>query len=167
MSAKVMIAANAAWNLVNYRSGLIKALMAQGYEVIAVAPYNKYAAQLQMMGCRYTPLSMDNMGTHPERDLLLLTRFLALLHTQKPDVFLGYTPKCNIYGSLASHVMGVEVINNIAGLGAVFVTNNWLTKLVRGLYRVALSRSNKVFFQNDDDRQLSSRPSTLTWRRRA
>ena len=50
--------------------------------------------------------------------------------------------------------MGVEVINNIAGLGAVFVTNNWLTKLVRGLYRVALSRSNKVFFQNDDDRQL-------------
>jgi len=46
------------------------------------------------------------------------------------------------------------VINNIAGLGAVFIKDGWLVRLVRWLYRVALARSAKVFFQNEDDRQL-------------
>jgi glycosyltransferase involved in cell wall biosynthesis len=46
------------------------------------------------------------------------------------------------------------VVNNISGLGAVFIKDGWLTRLVRGLYRLALSRSTRVFFQNEDDRQL-------------
>ena len=69
-------------------------------------------------------------------------------------MFLGYTVKPNVYGSLAAHVMGVPVINNVAGLGAVFVKDSRLTGLVRRLYQLALSRSVKVFFQNDDDHQL-------------
>jgi glycosyltransferase involved in cell wall biosynthesis len=36
----------------------------------------------------------------------------------------------------------------------VFIKDIWLTRLVRGLYRLALSRSAMVFFQNDDDRQM-------------
>jgi glycosyltransferase involved in cell wall biosynthesis len=46
------------------------------------------------------------------------------------------------------------VINNIAGLGAVFIKGGWLAQLVRRLYRSALGRSAKVFFQNPDDLQL-------------
>jgi glycosyltransferase involved in cell wall biosynthesis len=97
---------------------------------------------------------MDNKGTHPGRDLLLLWRFFRLLRRERPDVYLGYTVKPNVYGSLAAHALGIPVINNIAGLGAVFIKDSWLTRLVRGLYRLALSRSAKVFFQNDDDRQM-------------
>jgi glycosyltransferase involved in cell wall biosynthesis len=36
----------------------------------------------------------------------------------------------------------------------VFIHNGWLVKLVRVLYRVALRKSTKVFFQNADDRAL-------------
>lgn len=43
------------------------------------------------------------------------------------------------------------MVNNIAGLGAVFIRDNWLTRLVRLLYKTALSRSQHVFFQNDED----------------
>jgi hypothetical protein len=35
---KVIIALNTAWNLVNFRAGLIRALVADGYEVVSVAP---------------------------------------------------------------------------------------------------------------------------------
>jgi glycosyltransferase involved in cell wall biosynthesis len=97
---------------------------------------------------------MDNKGTHPGRDVLLFLRFLRQLRTEKPDVYLGYTVKPNVYGSLAAHTLSIPVINNIAGLGAVFIKDGWLTRLVRGLYRLALSRSAKVFFQNNDDRQI-------------
>jgi glycosyltransferase involved in cell wall biosynthesis len=152
--AKVLIALNTAWNLVNFRSGLIRALVAAGHEVVAVAPPDKYETQLSALGCRFVPIAMDNKGTHPGRDLMLLWRFFRLLRSEKPDVYLGYTVKPNLYGSLAAHTLGIPVINNIAGLGVVFINNSWLTHLVRVLYRLALSRSAKVFFQNDDDRQM-------------
>ena len=154
MTKKVVIALNTAWNLLNFRAALIRALVAAGYEVIAVAPIDEYADRLSSLGCRFIPLPMDNKGTHPGRDLLLLWRLFRLLRIERPDVFLGYTVKPNVYGSLAARALDISVINNIAGLGAVFIKGGWLNNLVKGLYRIALSRSAKVFFQNDDDRRL-------------
>jgi glycosyltransferase involved in cell wall biosynthesis len=151
---KIIIALNTAWNLVNFRAGLIRALVEAGYEVVAVAPMDEYAGRLDLLGCRFVPLPMDNKGTHPGRDLLLLWRFFWLLRREQPVVFLGYTVKPNVYGSLAAHLLGIPVVNNIAGLGAVFIKGGLLARLVRGLYRLALSRSAKVFFQNDDDLNL-------------
>lgn len=154
MSSRVIIALNTAWNLVNFRSGLIRALVSHGYDVIAVAPVDEYANQLAALGCRFVPLSMDNKGTHPGRDLVLNWRFVLLMRKERPGVFLGYTVKPNIYGSLAAHLSGVPVINNVAGLGTVFTKGGLLSWLVRALYRAALARSRKVFFQNEEDRQL-------------
>ncbi len=151
---KVLICLNTAWNLTNFRSGLIKALVAQGYEVVAVAPPDGYASQLAALGCRFVPLPMANGGTNPLHDSVLLWRFWRLFRQERPDVFLGYTVKPNVYGSLAAHWLGIPVINNIAGLGAVFISGGWLVKLVRSLYRMALGRSAKVFFQNPDDRAM-------------
>jgi glycosyltransferase involved in cell wall biosynthesis len=151
---KVLICLNTAWNLVNFRAGLIRALVAQGYEVVTVAPHDAYADRLAALGCRFVPIPMANGGTNPLHDSLLLWRFWRLLRQERPDVYLGYTVKPNVYGSLAAHRLGIPVINNIAGLGAVFIQDGWLVKLVRGLYRMALGRSAKVFFQNPDDRAL-------------
>jgi len=151
---KIVIALNTAWNLVNFRAGLIRALVAEGYEVVAVAPNDEYAPRLAELGCRFVALPMDNMGTHPGRDLLLFFRFLSLLRHERPDVFLGYTVKPNVYGTLAAHVLGISVVNNIAGLGAVFIRDSWLIRLLQLLYKAALSRSRHVFFQNNEDMRL-------------
>lgn len=151
-SRKVVIAINTAWNLYNFRAGLIHALVEAGYEVVAVAPYDDYAPRLAALGCRYVPLPMDNKGTSPLRDLMLLWRFWRLLRSERPAAFLGYTVKPNVYGSIAAHLLGIQVINNIAGLGTAFVRGGWLAWVVKALYRRALSRSRCVFFQNDEDR---------------
>ena len=151
---KVLIALNMAWNLVNFRAGLICALVKAGYEVVAVAPHDHYASRLSELGSRFSPLPMDNQGTHPGRDAVLFWRFLLLFKRERPEVYLGYTVKPNVYGSLAAHLLGIPVINNIAGLGAVFIKDGWLVRVVRWLYRLALGRSKTVYFQNDEDRQL-------------
>jgi glycosyltransferase involved in cell wall biosynthesis len=151
---KIVICLNTAWNLLNFRAGLICALVAAGHEVVAVAPDDKYAASLNALGCRFLPLHMENGGTNPVQDALLTWRFVRLFARERPDVYLGYTVKPNVYGALAAHMLRIPVINNIAGLGAVFIKDGWLVRVVRWLYRVALKRSAKVFFQNDDDRQL-------------
>lgn len=154
MTKKIIIASNTAWSLVNFRSGLIRGLLLNGYNVVAVAPNDGYAYKLPMLGCRYLPLKMDNKGTHPGRDLALFYQFYKLIKSENPDFFLGYTIKPNIYGSLAASILGVPAINNIAGLGVVFTRSGWLNKLVVQLYRIALLRSKKVFFQNAEDLQL-------------
>lgn len=154
VAIKIVICLNTAWNLANFRAGLIRAMVAEGYEVVAVAPDDKYAASLGSLGCRFVPMPMDNQGTHPGRDALLLLRLFQLLRAERPDVYLGYTVKPNVYGSLAAHFLGIPVINNIAGLGAVFGKTGLLVNVVRALYRAALGRSVKVFFQNNDDRKL-------------
>ena len=144
---KVLIFINTAWNFINFRAQLVQSLVSCGYEVVAVAPDDEYSSRLPALGCRYIPFPMDNKGTHPVRDLSLLWRFLRLLRQERPDVYLGYTVKPNIYGSLAAHFLGIPVVNNIAGLGAVFIRGGWLNYLVKGLYRVSLSRSKKFFFK--------------------
>jgi len=145
---KIVIALNTAWNLVNFRVGLIESLHRAGYEVVAVAPSDGCEARLP---CRFLDLPMDNGGTNPLRDIVLMMRFMALFRRERPAVFLAYTVKPNIYGGLAAWFMRVPTINNVAGLGSVFIRNGILAKFVRQLYRIALTSSAKVFFQNPDD----------------
>ncbi|GAB3544321.1 glycosyltransferase family 4 protein [Noviherbaspirillum agri] len=154
MNRKIIISVNAAWNLYNFRSGLIKALVNGGYDVVAVAPRDEYAARLKSFGCRFMHIPMDSNGTHPGRDLQLLIRYVRLLRAERPLAYLGYTVKPNVYGSMAAHFLGIPVINNIAGLGTAFINSSMLTRIVRGLYRIALHGSRRVFFQNADDQAL-------------
>ena len=153
-STKVFIASNYAWTIFNFRTGLIRALIDSGCEVVAVASPDEYATRMPELGCRFLPLPLDRSGTHPRRDLVLLWRMWRLLRHERPDVYLAYTVKPNVYGSLAAHALGIPVINTITGLGAAFNTRSWLMLLVRMLYRLALARSARVFFQNREDRQL-------------
>ena len=147
-----MLVVNSAWNVVNFRSGLIRALVAAGHTVVAVAPHDNHAKKIEGLGCRYLPLPMDNKGSNVWRDLKLLTQLFLLMRAERPDIFLGYTVKPNIYGSLAARVLRIPTINNIAGLGTVFIRGGMLPRLVRFMYRIALYRSVRVFFQNNDDR---------------
>lgn len=151
MKRKIVISINTAWNIYNFRAGLIQAMIEAGYEVIALAPHDQYSARLEELGCKVVDLPMDNNGTHPGRDLLLLARYYSALRALRPHAFLGYTVKPNVYGSLAAHALGIPVVNNIAGLGATFIRDSLVTKVVKALYKAALKRSHKVFFQNADD----------------
>jgi glycosyltransferase involved in cell wall biosynthesis len=154
MSHKIVISINTAWNIYNFRSGLIKALVDCGYQVVALAPGDEYAHRLRDMGCRFIHMPMDSNGTHPGRDLSLLMRYFHVLRAERPLAYLGYTVKPNIYGSLAAHMLRVPVINNIAGLGTTFINSSLVTHIVRTLYRISLRRSHRIFFQNADDQAL-------------
>ena len=151
---KIVISINTSWNVFNFRIGLIKALMEDGFQVIALAPKDEYSSKLQEFGCQFIPLPMDRNGTRPIQDLILLLRYYLLLRKIKPDAYLGYTIKPNIYGSLASRLLNIPVINNIAGLGTTFINNGPITSIVKRLYKLSLAKSKCIFFQNNDDLEL-------------
>ena len=148
---KVLIALNSAWNLLNFRSGLIRALVADGHTVVLAAPSDEHVPALQALGARFINLPMSTHGINPLSDMALLWRFVLELKHERPDVLMVYTAKPNIYGSLAAHALGIPVVNNIAGLGSAFIKGGWLALVLTTLYRLALTSSKRVFFQNPDD----------------
>ena len=149
---KIVATVNAAWNLVNFRMGVLRALMAQGYEIVAVTPEDAASRQaLEHAGIRLVALPMDSAGLSPLRDLALLAAFRRILQRERPVAMLGYTIKPNVYGSLAARSLGIPTLNNISGLGTGFMTTGMLNRVVQGLYRVGLAGAHTVFFQNGDD----------------
>ncbi|HEY0312447.1 MAG TPA: glycosyltransferase family 4 protein [Allosphingosinicella sp.] len=150
----IVISINASWNIVNFRLGLIRALQADGHRVIALAPDDAYSRRLAKLGIEYRGIEMDKKGLSPLADLRLLRSYRRILRELGPDLFLGYTAKPNIYGSLAAHSLGMRVINNVSGLGTAFIRGGWLLRIVSMLYRRAFRRSARVFFQNPEDRDL-------------
>jgi glycosyltransferase involved in cell wall biosynthesis len=125
-----------------------------GYEVLAVAPVDDYSSRFASYNIKFKKISIDNQGTNPLKDGLLVARFIALFSQQQPTVILSYTPKCNIYAGLAAGFLNIPIINNVSGLGTAFIRKNLVTLIVKKLYIVSLRKSAKVFFQNKEDLQL-------------
>jgi len=151
---KLLLSANTSWNIANFRAGLVQTMVAHGFEVVAASPVDAHAARLEEIGCRHVPLAMDNKGANPLRDAALFLLYLRLMRRERPDIYLGWTIKPNIYGSLAARLLGIPIVNNISGLGTAFLSDGWLTRVVKPLYRLALRHSSRVFFQNRDDCEL-------------
>ncbi|MBC6610906.1 glycosyltransferase family 4 protein [Hymenobacter sp. BT507] len=152
---RVAIVLNTSWNIWNFRRSLVKALQAAGHEVLAIAPPDDYSQRLETeLGCRFVPILMENKGTNPAKDAQLTQRFYRLYRRERPDVVLHYTIKPNIYGTLAAKLAGIPSVNNVSGLGTVFIVRNLVSRVALGLYRFAFRFPKRVFFQNGDDRQL-------------
>jgi glycosyltransferase involved in cell wall biosynthesis len=97
---------------------------------------------------------MDSRGASPIRDTALIIELWSIYKKMRPDIVLHYTIKPNVYGSLAAGILGIPVINNVCGLGTVFLKNNLVSAVAIFLYRVSFQFASKVFFQNSDDLNL-------------
>jgi len=150
----VIVSANSAWNIVNFRKPVIEALVASGRRVIAVAPPDGHEDAIRSLGAEFRPIAMEPGGTSPWSDARLLADYYRILRHVRPHAFLGFTVKPNIYGSIAARLLGVKAVNNISGLGTAFIRPGLLNGLVTGLYKVALRKAAVVFFQNRHDRDL-------------
>jgi glycosyltransferase involved in cell wall biosynthesis len=151
-SRRVVLAANSSWNIVNFREGLIRALKAEGYEPVVIAPIDPAAERrMDELGVERIVIDINRSGLNPFADLALLLKYRTLLKSLRPIAYLGFTIKPNIYGGIAARLAGIPLIANISGLGTVFINRGPMLALVSGLYRFALKRAAVVFFQNPDD----------------
>src|SRR5690554_2005851 len=161
---RLAITAGLARSLINFRGPLIKALCDAGIEVHAIAPGLsddlETRQQLEAWGVTTHDVAMQRTGTNPLGDLGALFSLYRLFREIKPDAVLGYTIKPVIYGTLAAWLARVpKRYALIIGLGYAFTgeargKRGLVQRLVRGLYRQALKRADRVFFQNPDDEAL-------------
>lgn len=155
---RIVLVANTSWYIYNFRKNLIRALQKDGHEVFAIAPRDSHVGKLTALGVKHYDLKLSRRGKNPFREIASCIRLLRLLRATKPDVVLTYTVKCNLYTGLCRRFIRFEQIANISGLGEAFDGKGFVNRIVSGLYRLALAKSKRVFFQNYDDLQeLSTR----------
>lgn len=148
---KIAFIANTTWNIYNFRIALVNEMHNLGHMVIIVAPFDEFTLPLQRLGCKCIDIQLQNKGSNPIADLVYMWRLYNILNREKPEIALQYTIKCNIYGTLAAKILRIPVINNVSGLGTVFLHNNLTSKIAKYLYRFSFKFPTVVFFQNKDD----------------
>lgn len=132
----------------------VKTLLAKGYEVHTIAPHDSYTHFLEEAGCVHHDVTMDSRGVNPIKDTALFFELLNIYRKLKPDVILHFTIKPNVYGTLAASILKIPTINNVCGLGTVFLKKNLVSVVAMSLYKLAFLFPKKVFFQNSDDLNL-------------
>ncbi|EPH6329640.1 glycosyltransferase family 4 protein [Vibrio cholerae] len=150
---KLIMVANTAWSVFNFRYSLIKELLSSGVELYVIAPEDKFSAKLVEMGCQVLDLPMQAKGVNPLADLGLMLRLLRHYREIKPDFIIHYTIKPNIYGSLAAKLAGIPSLAITTGLGYTFVNQNVVSQVARQLYKFAFRYPKEVWFLNEDDRR--------------
>lgn len=151
---KLVMVANTAWSVFNFRHSLIKELLRCGVQLYVIAPEDKFSIKLADMGCQVLDLPMQAKGVNPLADFGLMLRLLRYYREIKPDFIIHYTIKPNIYGSLAAKLAGIPSLAITTGLGYTFVNQNVVSQLARQLYKFAFRYPKEVWFLNEDDRSV-------------
>ena len=151
---RIAVVLNTSWNIYNFRMNFVSALLSQGYEVHTIAPVDEYTQFLRNAGCIHHNVKMDSRGANPVKDSLLIGELFVIYRRIRPDIVLHYTIKPNVYGTLAATMLNIPVINNVCGLGTVFLKDNLVSSVALFLYKISFRFARKVFFQNPDDLQL-------------
>lgn len=158
---KAMLIASFAESVITFRGPLIAALLSSGCEVAVLAPDlqpdSRIARHLRRDGVTSLCIPLRRTGTDPLQDARLFFALCRIFRRNRPDFVLPYTVKPVIYGTLAAWLTRVpRRYALVTGLGYAFTDyrRGFLKLIVMLLYRLALARAHKVFFQNEDDERL-------------
>ncbi len=151
---RILILANSASGLYDFRNELILRLMQEDFEVHISLPDEKNVPELEKEGCHIHHTTLDRRGMNPVRDFKLLGAYDKMIRKIRPAVVLSYTIKPNIYGGVCCRWHHIPYIASITGLGSVFEHGGSVQKLVVFLYRLALKGASCIFFQNIKNQQI-------------
>lgn len=151
---KIIFSSNIAWSIYNFRLKLLKSLQDDGHEIFTVAFKDEYAEKLKKEGFHFTGIRLNNNGKNPFEDLKNIYSYYKIYKEIGPDVICHNAIKPNIYGTIAAGMLNIPVINNISGLGTLFIKKSFSTQIAKLLYRFSQRNASKIFFQNKDDLNL-------------
>lgn len=130
---------------------LLKSLQNDGHKIFCVALKDEYSDKLLKEGFQFRAIGLNNNTTNPIEDLGTIFEYYKIYKAIKPDVICHNAIKPNIYGTIAAGLLKIPVINNISGLGTLFIKKSFSTTIAKWLYKYSQKRATKIFFQNSDD----------------
>lgn len=150
---KILFLVNHDVVIYNFRLEIVERFIADGHEVHISSPYGERIDDLVALGAIFHEIEMDRHGMNPKEEIKIYRAYKKLLKEVKPDIVFGFTIKPNIYGAMAARKYKIPFVANITGLGTAVENGGWKQKFFVLLYKYAFRGIQRVFFQNEENRQ--------------
>ena len=149
---KIVVIENGLFSTYTMRDSLMKKLMEEEYDVTILAQTNSFVSQVEKTGLHV--INIGSVVSNPIKVFKYIFNVYSALRKIKPDVCLTFSIRPAIFGNIITRYLNIPTITNITGVGPLFTSKNFAYRIARLLYRFALSKTKKVFFQNSDDLNL-------------
>lgn len=152
MRPKLIIIENNLLSTLSMREKLVSELACQ-YDITILSTGNQH--QMNQAGAR--GLRVFDIGTckqNPFGVFKYISRIKKHLTAIQPDLVMTFTIRPAIWGNLVTQRMGIPTITTITGIGPLFSGDSFAYSIARIMYRWALRKTKRVFFQNEDDLKL-------------
>jgi len=157
---RFLICCSFAPSLIRFRGDLLDSCLAQGLEVIAVAPSfdGETLSWCEKRNILTEIIPLQSQGLNVFKDLKCMFKLLKVIRKHKPDVTMGYTHKPALYTAYMSLLTGVKHRTMmVTGLGFGFEPGpskfaKILPTITRNMFRVGSFCCHKVIFHNKDNR---------------
>ena len=156
---KIVFLANTGWFIYNFRLSLLKDISNSNYDVVVIAPYDKYTEKLKVLGYKVCDWKLNRSSLNPILELFSILDLIKKINHEKPDLIHNFTIKPCLYGTIASKFTNVkDVINSITGLGHLFINNSILIRIIRFFLKpiytfIFNSSGSKMIFENFEDQE--------------
>jgi glycosyltransferase involved in cell wall biosynthesis len=149
---KIVVIENGLLSTYTMRDGLMKRLLQEGYDVTVLTHTNTFVTQVEKTGLKVINIGSGNIN--PVKVSKYIYNLYSALKKINPDVCLTFSIRPAIWGNFITRYLNIPTITNITGVGPLFTSKNLAYRIARSIYRNALSKTKKVFFQNFDDMNL-------------
>src|SRR5579872_2032253 len=154
---KLLYVVNEDWAFLLNRLPMARAAKKAGFEVHVATRVDSDAAAIEAEGFTLHPIPLQRGGTSP---LSAMRAILALRHITariRPDIAHHSGLQCCVFGSIAARGRTFPYVSALTGMGYVFTSATWRTRLLRAILKSLLpllldQPDDVVLVQNPDDR---------------
>lgn len=150
---KILFVDNSLSSFINFRKDIVISLIAEGYEIFLLCPKSDNIVDIDSInkiGIKSASYYLPK-GNNVFNEFKLFWELLKYYKSVRPDFIIHYTIKPNIYGSIASRVLGIKSLSVIPGLGIAFNGKGMISYLIKKMYKLALNYPIKTWVLNKDD----------------
>lgn len=145
------------WYFCSHRLPIARKALAEGFKVVVVTRVNNYGDLIESEGFELAPIEIQRSGLNILSELKVISTLYTYYKKYNPDIVHHVAIKPVIYGTLVARFIGsIKVVNAMAGLGFVFISNKKRIRLLRflvhKLFRFIFKlKGSKLILQNKDD----------------
>lgn len=149
---KIVVIENGLLSTYTMRDALMRRLLKEGHDVTILTHTNSFVSQVEKTGLKVINIGSGNLN--PVKVSKYIYNLYTALRKINPDVCLTFSIRPAIWGNFITRILKVPTVTNITGVGPLFTSKNLAYRGARSIYRYALKKTKKVFFQNFDDMDL-------------
>lgn len=157
---KILFLITEDWAFCSHRMPIAIAAKKAGFDVVLATRVQAHAEEITTEGIRLIPIQLRRKNKNPWIELKAILEIVKLYKQEQPDLVHHVALKPVIYGSIAARIVNTPaIVNALAGMGHLFISDAWGIRILRLLVKIAFrillnNAGSRVILQNKDDRKI-------------